>query len=117
MSVTLDLEQVKQKVAAYDTLSKELYATQNHVSPLLQGMTQFLEQALVDSKKADSEAQTIAVLTEAFQHLKNVCQKSLQEFKASGDICRGKSEAYGEILAAHNLQAVESKNLDQSEKL
>lgn len=117
MSVTLELDQVRQKITAYENLSKELYATQVHATPLLQNVVQFLDQALVESKKREKESEALSVLLEAMEQVKVACQRTSQEFKSSGDVCRGKAEAYGEILASHNASLPESKNPSQSENL
>lgn len=117
MSVTLDLDQIKQKAASYESLSRELYATQVHASPFFLNVVQFLDQALANSKGKQDESESLAILIEAVDQVRIACQKANQEFKTSGDVCRGKAEAYGEILASHQAALSESKVPEQSENL
>jgi len=98
MSATIDLEQLKQKFTAYENLSKELYVTQVHVLPLLNAISSTLEQSLEKAQNCEDYKQACDALVLAINDVRSACNRNQQDFKTAGDICKGKSEAYKEIL-------------------
>ena len=116
MNHTIDIEQLKQKETAYESLSKELYATQTHVAPLLQGLLQFLDQSLASAQKCEDYKQACTILVESTSQVRAACLKHLQEYKSSGDMCKGKSEAYREIIDGASQTSDADKEPDQTEE-
>lgn len=114
MSITIDPEQVSQKLAAYENLSKELYATQVHVLPLLNAISTTLAQSLEKAQNCEDYKQACGVLVAAINDVRAACDKNQYDFRSAGDICRGKSEAYKEIL---DSIPAESENLETPEEL
>jgi hypothetical protein len=114
MSATIDLEQIRQKFTAYENLSKELYATQVHVSPLLKAISGVLEQSLEKAQNCEDYKQACDVLVQAINNVRSACDRNQHDFKSAGDICRGKSEAYKEIL---DSIPVDPETLEKPEEL